>query len=98
MEAFWQPELVDSFTNADPSFAVEPPEVQACLEKSTETVQEFLARMQAADVAAQIREMQKYLLGPLTNPSYVGLYSTWWENSTYKSNYGHQHTVLLAYL
>ena len=98
MEAFWQPEIVNSFTNANPMFAVEPAEVQACLVKNKETVEQFLARVPPDNEEKHIRAIQKYLLGPLQDPTLVGKYSIWWENMTYKNGYRHPDTHLLAYL
>ncbi|KAH9939845.1 RNA dependent RNA polymerase-domain-containing protein [Amylocystis lapponica] len=98
MTAFWQPEIVDNFENADPKYAVEPVEVQACLVKNTETVAQFMERVSHVAIDDRIREVQKYMLGPLKDPSLVGRYSTWWENSTYVHGYRHPKTVFLAYL
>ncbi|OBZ77695.1 RNA-dependent RNA polymerase 2 [Grifola frondosa] len=72
-EVYWQPEVVEPFRNADPSYATVPDGVSKCLQKSKESVQEFLARipMHASD-ETKILALQEYLLAGLRNASQVG--------------------------
>ena len=98
MQAFWQPDLVKDFINADIKFLTVPPGAQASTEEITETVEQFKLRMAGKSTDDEVQEIQSYLLAPLKAPSLVGLYSTWWLNSTYKNGYDHEDTQLLASL
>ncbi|KAI9063519.1 hypothetical protein FKP32DRAFT_1571651 [Trametes sanguinea] len=100
MQVFWDPRIVDSFKEPDPTlFAVEPPEVQQCLVKDATTVSAFLAAIPpSAPEEYKVYTMQHYLLGALRSSSHVSLYSTWWEKSTYKQGYCHPETIFLAYM
>ncbi|KAH9852493.1 RNA dependent RNA polymerase-domain-containing protein [Lenzites betulinus] len=103
MEVFWDPDLVRYFKEPDPrKFAVEPPRVQECLVKNTETVASFLSRVPTSDAGEgmeyKISAMQDYLLGALKGSAYVSTYSIWWEKSTYKLGYSHDETIFLAYM
>ncbi|KAI0737583.1 RNA dependent RNA polymerase-domain-containing protein, partial [Daedaleopsis nitida] len=100
MEVFWDPTIVKDFVVPDPRvFGKEPPKVQASLLKNAETVGDFIARLPAESTDEfEIYSLQRYLLGALQDKSLVGLYSTWWENSTYHNGYDHPDTVFLAYM
>lgn len=100
MEVFWDPALVHAFKEPDPRvFAVEPPEVQQCLKKNTETVAAFLARVPpSAPEEYRISALQDYLLAALRGSAYVSTYSIWWEKSTYSLGYQHKDTIFLAYM
>ncbi|KZT10358.1 uncharacterized protein LAESUDRAFT_693936 [Laetiporus sulphureus 93-53] len=100
MEAYWLPDLVEPFRNADPRFAVEPATVQACLGKNKETVAEFIDRWVtgSCESAEVIHALQPYLLGALKDSNKVGIYSTYWENSIYSNGYSHETTIFLAYI
>lgn len=100
MEVFWDPALVGAFKEPDPRvFAVEPPEVQQCLKKNTETVSAFLARVPpSAPEEYRISALQDYLLAALRGSAYVSTYSIWWEKSTYSLGYQHKDTIFLAYM
>ncbi|CCM00780.1 uncharacterized protein FIBRA_02822 [Fibroporia radiculosa] len=99
MEVFWKRELVSAFVNADPKFLQEPPGVQFCLSKNTETVAQYLAHTPLNGPKEKIIcELQAYLLGSLQDSAMVGIYSTWWENSIYASGYCHPTTIFLAYM
>ncbi|KAJ7904600.1 RNA dependent RNA polymerase-domain-containing protein [Mycena olivaceomarginata] len=94
----WQPELVDSFTNADLKFSEEPSEVALSFSPKNETVAEFLDRTRFQTDAEQLREMQVYLLSAIRDMAVVGKYSNWHINSTYSLGYSHPETIRLAYM
>lgn len=97
MSVFWQPELVQHFKSADKRFAKESEGAARCITKEHESAQSFLARVPAeSSYLHQISEVQTYLLAPLSNPSIVGKYSTYWENSIYMNGYQHSETIRLA--
>jgi RNA-dependent RNA polymerase len=96
MSVFWQPELVEHFKSADKRFAKESEEASRCITKEHESAENFLARVSGSSYLHQISEVQTYLLAPLTNPSAVGKYSTYWENSIYMNGYQHSETIRLA--
>ncbi|KAI0827045.1 RNA dependent RNA polymerase-domain-containing protein [Trametes gibbosa] len=103
MEVFWDPQLVGAFKEPDPrKFAVEPPKVQQCLIKNTESVTAFLTRVPPSGAREgmeyKISALQDYLLGVLRGSVYVSTYSIWWEKSTYKLGYSHEETIFLAYM
>lgn len=100
MEVFWDPAMVTAFKEPDPRlYAKEPPEVEKCLEKNTETVAEFLARVaSSASEESTIFAFQDYLLGALRCRSDVSTYSVWWEKSAYAKGYAHPDTIFLAYV
>ncbi|KAI0777795.1 RNA dependent RNA polymerase-domain-containing protein [Trametes elegans] len=100
MEVYWDPDIVGAFQEPDPRvYAVEPPEVQQCLVKNTQTVSAFLACVPpSAPMDYKIHAIQTYLLGALRGRSQVSTYSIWWEKSTYKLGYNHRETVFLAYM
>ncbi|TCD71443.1 hypothetical protein EIP91_010149 [Steccherinum ochraceum] len=97
MFAYWTPELVQHFKEADPSLAIKPPDLDTYLVKPKETVEEFLSRA-PADPHLYITELQKHLLSGLRNTEIVGRLSGMWETSMYMNGYNHPDTVQLAYL
>ncbi|OSD08147.1 hypothetical protein PYCCODRAFT_1430316 [Trametes coccinea BRFM310] len=100
MQVFWDPRIVDSFKEPDPTlFATEPPAVQQCLVKDATLVSTFLAAIPpSAPEEYKICALQHYLLGALRGSAHVSLYSSWWEKSTYKQGYDHPETIFLAYM
>ncbi len=96
--AIWQPEIVNAFKNADPKYADPPADLKEQFSKNNETVAEFQARLQGSDEAVQIRERQRYLLGPLRDPSIVGQYSNMHDCAVYMKGYQHPDSIRLAYM
>lgn len=98
MFAYWAPELVQDFKEADPSLAFKPPGLDALLVKPKETVKEFMSRITPLDEYQSYREHQKYLLGGVRNPEVPGKVNGFWEHSTYMNGYKNPETHRMAYL
>ena len=96
----WQPEIVEFFRNADPSFADPPKGIQDKFVKNTETVDEFLRRVpsNSANTKTHTREIQKYTLGALKDWSIVGKYSKMHDYAVYMLGYSHEESIRLAYM
>ena len=96
----WQPEIVEFFRNADPSFADPPKDIQDKFVKNTETVDEFLQRVpsDSANTKARTREIQRYTLGALKDWSIVGKYSKMHDYAVYMLGYSHEESIRLAYM
>lgn len=96
--AIWQPEIVSQFKNADNCYATVPSNLKDCFAKEKETMSFLLKRIESLDREAKIKEIQRYLLGTLSNVSTVGAYSKMHDNAVYKLGYDHPDTIRLAYL
>ncbi|ESK86536.1 hypothetical protein Moror_9807 [Moniliophthora roreri MCA 2997] len=97
---FWDPQIVEPFTNADEQFSKEPPDVEAAftLENSL-SVNEFntkAAESKKTELEIAV-DLQHYLLGGLRDPHLIGTYSFIHEKSMYVYGYGHPITVANAY-
>ena len=99
MKVIWQPEIVSKFENADPSYADPPPGLQDAFVKETETIETFMQRVPPdGNPQLHVRELQKFLLGPLRDQSLVGIYSGFHDNAVYKHGYFHDEAKRLAYM
>lgn len=96
VQVFWNPSIVRDFRSADKKYATEPESVRDTLEKVDIPVKDFL-RQTKNNKFDEIAALQSHLLGSLRNPSLVGTYSTYWENSIYTRGYFHEDTIRLAY-
>lgn len=94
----WQPELVQDFVNANPSFADPPLNLDSKFEIENKQVHEFLAEIEGCSEDNKINEVQKYLLGTLKDFTLVGKYSNFHEVSVYTNGYKSKETKLLAYM
>jgi len=103
----YQPELVEPFKNADPSYADPPADINAYftsekeeedsdLPQRDEEVTAFIERTQSASEGKQIQELQSHLLGALRAEWIVGKYSKYHDMATYKRGYKHEDTIRLA--
>lgn len=99
MFAYWEPDLVQGFKEADPTLAMKPPGLEAHLIKPKETVEEFLTRVpRTPNQENFMHQCQEYLLSGLRGGDIVGKISNMWENAMYTLGYNHPETVKLAYL
>ena len=99
MTVIWQPEIVESFTNADPSYADSPPGLQDAFLKNVETVESFLERAPPEkDAKRHLSEVQKFLLSGIRDQHLVGMYSKYHDNAVYKYGYFHEEAKRLAYM
>ncbi|THH27948.1 hypothetical protein EUX98_g6245 [Antrodiella citrinella] len=98
LSAYWAPNLVNGFVEADPALANKPPGLDTYLIKPLETVAEFQERVSALEEGSQISQLQRYLLSSLTNPEVVGRINKFWENAVYTLSYSDPETIKLAYL
>lgn len=96
--AIWQPEIVAPFKNADPNYANPPGNFKEQFSKNNETVRQLRGRLVGCDEAKRYMELQKYLLGPLRDPSIVGRYSNMHDCATYMLGYRSAVAVRLAYM
>lgn len=94
----WQPELLQDFVNANPSFADPPLNLDSKFEIENKGVHEFLAEVEGCSEAIKIHEVQKYLLGTLKDFNLVGKYSNFHEISVYVNGYKSKEAKLLAYM
>ncbi|EEB98367.1 hypothetical protein MPER_02135, partial [Moniliophthora perniciosa FA553] len=97
---FWDPQIVDPFTNADEQFSKEPPDVEAAFTlENTLSVKDFntqAAECQKAKLEIAV-DLQHYLLGGLRDPHLIGTYSFIHEKCIYVYGYEHPITVANAY-
>ena len=98
MIAIWQPEIVDQFQNADPSFANPPSCLKDMLTKNTTTVREMREELRGKSETEQIWELQQFLLAPLKDPGLVGQYSNMHDYCVYVNGYRHPESIRLAYM
>ncbi|KAF7349229.1 Dimethylaniline monooxygenase [Mycena sanguinolenta] len=93
----WDPEIVDSFVNAPEKFSLEPQGIGSCFDRDENTVKSFNQQYAGQPPEVKAAELQKYLLGSLRDPSAVGQYSGYHDNSILTRGYDNPRTVKLAY-
>ena len=97
-QAYWQPEIVKKFVDADLRYSVEPAEVAECFDSDKGKVGDFLDEMAGEPVETLVQALQKSLLGAIRDTSVVGKYSSYHEHATYSLGYDDPETIRLAYL
>ena len=103
-EAYWLPEFVEHFRNADPSRGFGSDEEQALrLNEDTRTeqtrVETFLQRIPGdASDEYRIHALQRFLLSGLQNLYAVGSISEMWLKSAYMHGYDNASTIHLGQL
>lgn len=95
---FYDPALVQAFTNADEKYSYEPESVAKCFKQHTETVGDVLRRTEGKPPVDQMREYQTFLLGAIQDTSIVGIYSSFHDVAAYTLGYDHEDTVRLVYM
>lgn len=100
MEAFWAPEIVQSFKPADKAFASDPEGLHSCLKQSQTTVSSFARKVAPGSMPYKERiwNLQTHLLASLVDAGLVGTYSNLWEESIYHNGYSHPDTILYAWM
>ncbi|KAF7350497.1 Dimethylaniline monooxygenase [Mycena venus] len=93
----WDQTIVDSFVNAPEKFSKEPRGIEFCFTRDERTVADFNAANPRKPPEAKAAELQRYLLGSLQDPSAVGQYSGFHDNSILINGYNSPKTVKLAY-
>jgi RNA-dependent RNA polymerase len=88
---------VDAFVNAPEKFSTEPQGINTCFTRDETTVAKFIGSYARESPEVKAAELQKYLLGSLRDPSAVGQYSTYHDNSIVTRGYDNPRTVKLAY-
>ncbi|KDQ17067.1 hypothetical protein BOTBODRAFT_224345 [Botryobasidium botryosum FD-172 SS1] len=92
---YWQPELVESFSNSESTNP--PPGLRAEFEEGTETGEAFISRTSELGEEEQFGQIQRYLMAG-ANESYVGQYSEFYAQAIYRLGYGHPETIRLAHI
>ncbi|KAF8189916.1 RNA dependent RNA polymerase-domain-containing protein [Mycena galopus ATCC 62051] len=93
----WDSEIVESFVNAPEKYSVEPRGVESCFSRDETTVGTFNQNYALESPEVKAAELQRYLLGSLRDPSAVGQYSTYHDNSILTRGYDNHRTIKLAY-
>lgn len=93
----WDKEIVNSFVNAPEIFSTEPPGVAPCFTRDETTVAKFTAENARKPPEIKAALLQQYLLGSLRDPSDVGLYSSFHDNTIVTKGYDNPRTIKLAY-
>ncbi|KAJ3799108.1 RNA dependent RNA polymerase-domain-containing protein [Lentinula aff. detonsa] len=97
----YQPEIVDSFNNANPEYGDPRDDIKTdCFSEHTETVAELLARMPdpSKDSMARIHALQEYLIGGIKTASLVGQASNMHDYLIYMYGLKHPETIRLAHI
>ncbi|KAJ6486858.1 RNA dependent RNA polymerase-domain-containing protein [Mycena sanguinolenta] len=93
----WDGEIVGSFANAPENFSVEPEGIKYCFTRDENTVRSFNSRYAGQPPEIKAAKLQQYLLGSLRDPSAVGQYSGYHDNSILTRGYDNPRTIKLAY-
>ncbi|KAJ3843405.1 RNA dependent RNA polymerase-domain-containing protein [Lentinula raphanica] len=97
----YQPEIVNSFENADPQYGDPREDIKTqCFSEHTETVAELLARTpDPSEVPmARLHALQEYLLGGIKVASLVGQASNMHDYLIYMHGLKHPETIRLAHI
>ena len=68
-DVFWEPNIVNTFQNADLEFSKPTPNLDACFENDTVSVDELLDRLKDAPVGDHTRLVSQHLLASIGEPS-----------------------------
>ncbi|EPQ58296.1 hypothetical protein GLOTRDRAFT_36051 [Gloeophyllum trabeum ATCC 11539] len=96
--AIWQPEITNSFQNADPKFLDPAAEVKEWISKDPTTVSDILEGSTRTSLDHFIRGQQDFLLMGLRTLPLVGIYSTMHDYAAYMKGYDAEETVALAHM
>ena len=67
-DVFWEPKIVNTFQNADLEFSQPTPNLDACFEKDTVTVDELLDHLKDVPTADRTRLVSQQLLASIGEP------------------------------
>ncbi|KAJ3896058.1 RNA dependent RNA polymerase-domain-containing protein [Lentinula edodes] len=97
----YQPEIVDSFSNANPNYGDPRDDIKAnCFSEHTETVAELLAGVPASSENSmkRLHALQEYLIGGIRTASLVGQASNMHDFLIYTHGLRDEETIRLAHI
>lgn len=95
---FYDPDIVNSFQNADEKYSYEPEGLPESFSQNTEKVVDVLERIKEDSPISQVQQIQKFLLGAIRDTSMVGKYSSYHDHAIYTLGYNHPETIRLSYM